>query len=93
MQEFIVEVFTGNNVTHIVSVEQQDRKKINVQQASKSAYLYATKFRNKVIAQQVADKVNGAKVSPWYGIVPSGTKDSVAPKQSKVNGHSAYRTI
>ena len=93
MQEFIVEVFFGNNVSHVVSVEQQDRKKIRVDMASESAYKYATKFRSKAVAQQVANKVNGAKVSPWYGIVPMGTKDSVAPKQSKINGHSAYRTI
>lgn len=93
MNEYIVEVFNGNNVTHVVSVEQQNRKKVNVVHASESAYKYATKFRSKAIAQKVADQVNGAKVSPWYGIVPMGTKDSVAPKQSKINGHSAYRTI
>lgn len=93
MQEFIIEVFVGNDVTHVVSVEQQDRKKINVQAATKNGYLYATKFRSKAVAQQIADKVNGAKVSPWYGIVPSGTKDSVMPKQNKVNRTTPYRTI
>ena len=92
MNEYIVEIFSGNNVTHVVSVEQQDRKKINVVQATESAYRYCTKFRNKQIAQKVADKVNG-RVSPYYGVVQMGTKDSVAPKQNKVNRTTPYRTI
>lgn len=93
MQEFLVEVFVGNNVTHIVNVEQQDRKKITVVEATNSAYKYCTKFRSKAVAQKVADKVNGAKVSPYYGIVTSGSKTTVTPKMSKVNKTTPYKTI
>lgn len=92
MNEYMIEVLTNNEVTHIVNRE-HSTKKISVVILTETNVKYSTKFRSRETAQKIAKNVNGARVVPYYGGIVNSSKTSVAPKDNKVNRSTPYRTI
>lgn len=92
MNEYIIEIKYGNEVTHVVTLL-GDRKTPALTVASYTGYKYATKFKVKARAQKVADKLVGAVVVPSFGGYINSSKSTVAPVASKVNNKSVYRSI
>lgn len=56
------------------------------------SFAFATVFKVKDRAVTIA-KRHGGTVEPFYGKAVTSNKSFVAPKQSKVNHHSPYRSI
>ena len=54
---------------------------------------FASKFKSKERAAALARKAGGRVDAFWGAAIPAGAKQMVAPKQSPINGHSAYRSI
>lgn len=92
MAEYFIQIKKGNEVTHVVTMA-ADRKTPTLAVATTEGFKYASKFKVKDRALKVASKIQGAEVVPSFGGFVNSTKSSVAPIQSKVNGHSAYKTI
>lgn len=93
MAEYIIEVMKDSEVTHVVLVNIKNRKEHSLTIASQAGYQNCTKFKSKPTALKLAEKIPNAKVVPSFGGYVYGTKSSVAPLQSKINGHKPYRTI
>lgn len=93
MSEYLIEIVTNDNVTHVAVVDIKDRKKHSLIIASAAGYKHCTKFKSKPTAIKLAEKIDNARVVPSYGGYINSTKSSVAPIQSKVNGTKPYRTI
>jgi hypothetical protein len=91
MSEYIIQVKKGSEVVSVVIME-ADRKTPSLTAATKHGFHYASKFKNKVRAQKIADKVKG-EVVPSYGGYVNSTKSTVAPLANKVNDTKPYRTI
>jgi hypothetical protein len=92
MNEYIVEIKKGSEVTHVV-VMKGDRKTPDLTVASATGYKYASKFKSKDRATKIAKKFEGGVVSPSFGGYVNSSKSTVAPIANKVNGAPAYRTI
>lgn len=91
MNEYIVQVKKGNEVTHVV-IMAADRKTPTLTVASQQGFHYASKFKNKKRASDIAKRVNGEVVSSYGGYVNS-SKSTVAPIANKVNRLTPYHTI
>lgn len=91
MVEYIIEIVEGGEVAALIHTERDGS--LTRTKPSFDGYSHCKKYRIKERAEKVASKILNAVVSPTYGGYQYGTKRTVAPKQSKINRHSAYKSI
>ena len=91
MNEYIIEIMSGDAVAALLHIERDGRK--SRLSATATNYMYVRKFRSRDAAVRAAAGTSEARIVPSYGGYIAGTKRTVAPVQPKRNKSSPYRTI
>jgi hypothetical protein len=97
-REYVVEQIDTNG--DVVSIFNKERNgQISRMSPTENGYKYVSKFLSRENVEKFAKTVQqqrpnvNIRVSELFGFVVVSTKTHVAPKQSKVNDKSPYKTI